>query len=1309
MLGPLIVNFGHATRDGVVEGSLAVSDLDAVEVSVGDTIGVMDSGAGPYDAEVIEVNGDRIRVRAPALSVPRSRPGLADAEDIERWADTHKARSELPGLVRRLLAAAPGVSLLSIRAGKGVDFSGWDGRVDGGSGALYVPAGLSCWEMSTASDIRREARDNYRKRTKDSEEVNPTETTFVFVTPRRWKDKDKWANSKRAGGTWRNVGVLDADDLAGWLESRYGVHVWFSEQLGLRPGDVETIESWWSRWSAVTDPPLPEDLVLARRSDEAETLRSKLDGNRSVTGIKAGSRDEATAFVAAVLHQSEDTDHLARSFVVASATAWDQSVSTPGRLVLIPTFEGADVGASVSAGHHVVVPMGADDPGQAIELPRLGRIEAQAAFENIGIESGKAGRLAAQARRSLTSLRRSLSVNPRAARPGWAQGPDADMLGVLVLVGAWSDNREADQKLVAEIANRDYELVERMLRSWENTGDPPFRRSGNSWRLANPEDVWALLNDRIIRDDLERWRNAVLNVLGTRDPVLDLDPQGRFMASVRGDEQRWSFDLRSGLAQGVALLAALGLPRPVGGRTGPDHGESLVRELLGCAGGDDTGKLWRQLSDVLTFLAEAAPEEFLEAVRRDSAGEDPLIRNMFTDRSDLGSPWNETSAHTGLLWALETVGWSSEYLPEAVEALVRLEEIDPGGRLAKRPIDSATNLLLLPRPQTGAPLDRRLRVVRGLIDRHEIVGQDISLGLLSRSSVSLRAAEPRFRDWVPDHSQVSVGDFRRSVQEVADRALTVAGTSPRRLVRWIDELPRLLPEAQKEVINLLQRFDMDETSDSDRRALWEAMKNLLNEYSDRKILERWLGGDGVRALEALIVKTRPRNVETQLRVGVSEKSALFGWDPDRARERRDVVVSLYHSGGLPSLLELTERADNVAMVGITAADVLEDSQLLKLLKLMSTSTCDHELAMSWIRRRAETEGMAWVEDMARGLGGLRDEVQALFFRSISPNPDVWQLVELQERSVREVYWVSLNEFIVSSGDVSTFVSYLLEYNRPWLAVRAVTFGLKKGDDPPVSIDKVEEILIRLLQTRPKQMLNSTHVRHVGRLLDYLARERPDSTVLLAAELALFRLLPRVGYFPSTVYERLEDDPSIFVDLVCLINSHPTEREETAAVSRDVAWSVVHGRRFLPGRDPGGDGISYAKLRDWAIESRRLFKERKQAELGDLYIGELLSISPIGSDSVWPTEEVRRLLEQVGTDQMDRGLVVGALGARGEIVRDPFEGGKQERDLAKQYRCWAEEVDVDWPRTGRVLRQLAKSYDRNATREDERAERFADIE
>ena len=979
MLGPLIVSFDHATRDGVVEGSLALSDLDGVEVKVGDPIGVMDSGAGPYEAEIVEVGGDRIRVRAPALSAPRSNPGLANADDLEEWSDVPAARTELSELIRDLLVETPKVTDLTIRTGRGVDFPGWDALVDGGSGAPYVPPGKSAWEMGTGSDPRRKAQQDYRKRTEEPLGVDPAETTFVFVTPRRWVGKHEWSRSKRDEGVWRGVRVLDADDLEGWLRCCRPAHLRFSERLGLRPREIKTLRLWWDRWSESTTPPLPLDLLLAGRDIQVDELRDRLSGTASAIGVKAGSRQEATAFAAAVLHTSEDTDHLSRSFVVLSAAAWGTSVSTPGRSVLIPTFDRADVVAAVSAGHHVVIPMRADDPGQAISLPRIGRPEARAAFEDIGFDSHRAEYLAVRARRSLTSLRRSLSVHPRTARPAWAQGEDGDILAVLVLVGAWSDDRESDQEVVSEIVNRDYESVERLLRRWENTGDPPFRRSGNSWRLSNPEDGWELLNDLVVDRDLERWGKVVLRVLGKRDPVLDLDPQRRFMASVHGQEQSWSFDLRRGLAQGLALLASPGLPRAINWQIGADHTGILVRELLARAGKDETGKLWQQLSGVLPLLAEADPEEFLDAVRRDSVGEDPLIRNMFTERPDLGSPWNETSAHTGLLWALETLCWSPDHLLEALDLLMRLAEIDPGGRLANRPIASATDVLLLWRPQTGATLDRRLEAVGGVLSRHEQVGQDMVAGLLSRNVMSLNTRRPRFRDWVSNPQPVTSEEFEQSIKKITNRALALIQGRPTDLAVWIDRLPDMFVEAQQSVVQCIQSLDKERLEHDDRFVIWEALTQLLNKFRDDTILERWLFPDGLQMLKHLTAELKTESPDSYSAFHVAEATPLFGWDPVSEGAREVAVRSAYESGGLNALLELTDGADFAGSVGIAAASALDDSILLDLLDLMSTSECDRELAMSWIRRRAEIRGIDWVKEKSDRIKNLRTIFQRCSF------------------------------------------------------------------------------------------------------------------------------------------------------------------------------------------------------------------------------------------------------------------------------------------------------------------------------------------
>ena len=183
---PLIVDLTRATADGVVEGNLAYSDLDDLKVEVGRIIEVSDLGAGPYKAEVVEVDGDRIRVKAPAFKprpVKAGSPELVDAADLVQWADRPEARYKFPEAIRLLLAGTPGVTTLSVRGGAGGDLSGWDVLVECVSGAPYVPSGGSAWEIGTGRNPAGKAKDDYRKRTKDPGGIDPAETAFVFVTP----------------------------------------------------------------------------------------------------------------------------------------------------------------------------------------------------------------------------------------------------------------------------------------------------------------------------------------------------------------------------------------------------------------------------------------------------------------------------------------------------------------------------------------------------------------------------------------------------------------------------------------------------------------------------------------------------------------------------------------------------------------------------------------------------------------------------------------------------------------------------------------------------------------------------------------------------------------------------------------------------------------------------------------------------------------------------------------------------------------------------------------------------------------------
>lgn len=230
---------------------------------------------------------------------------LIDVTDLEHWASRRDSQAVLPDLVRRLvLATSHEARLVSFRAGEGVQLSGWDGIVQAEQASPFVPDGVSCWEMGTGDNPGKKADADYKKRTANPRGLNPAESTFVFVTPRRWPTIREWVQARRAEGIWRDVRAYDADELQGWLTLAPAVHLWLSILLGKHPEGAQDLESFWADWAAATRPITSPDLVLAGRSDVLKRVADWLSGLPSFLTLQAESREEALAVFAAILQRT---------------------------------------------------------------------------------------------------------------------------------------------------------------------------------------------------------------------------------------------------------------------------------------------------------------------------------------------------------------------------------------------------------------------------------------------------------------------------------------------------------------------------------------------------------------------------------------------------------------------------------------------------------------------------------------------------------------------------------------------------------------------------------------------------------------------------------------------------------------------------------------------------------------------------------------------------------------------------------------------------------------------------------------------
>jgi hypothetical protein len=1252
-------------------------------------------------------------------------PELVDASQLAHWpvGRQRHAQDQFPELVRRLLAATPGITNISVRSGDGVSVEGWDGRADS-AGTAFLPAGSLRLELGVGSKPKSKADSDYEKRVTSLSRELLSKSIFVFITPRRWTGAQAWADRRRADRAFADVRVLDADDLEGWLRTTPAVHYWISEELGRRPNDAETLERWWDRFRAKTEPPLPPGLFLAGRETQSEEIQKFFAGPPAILAVQADWRDEAIAFVCASIQDAEDDSAIQPALVVSSSEAWAHVVAQPGRLLLIALLDAPDIASAERNGHHVLLPLGRDEvaDGSKVKLPRPSRPGAADAWKEAGLDGDRAYQLAALARRSMPSLVRKLARDNRFARPAWARPPDGSVIAPLMLAGSWTHS-DADRDAVSRLADVEWKSIERTLLHWLETHDPPFIRSGTQWHLASNDEALLALNRVLTEADITRWREVTLEVLGELDPAIDVPLEDRPVARMTGAGRTYSSVLRTGIAEGIALIGSLEQDELSDGRTGGEHARLTVHRLLADANNDPTGKTWRSLADVLPLLAEAAPTTFLDAVHEDLDTAQPILRVMFQD-ADRNSWLYSSSPHTELLWALETLAWSPDYLLDSARALARLQAVDPGGRLANRPIRSLESILVPWIKQTSADLQTKVQVVDAICRDLPDIGWELTLALWPEShGVATPPSSPRFHDWAPDRREVPITEWVTFVENLVRHAIDLAGTDPTRWAVLSKRLGPLSPGLRVQLIDAIGSFaNSAALSDDDRLALWEALNKEVRRHRQFASAE-WAMDEPIRArLQGIAEKLRPTGSAEQF-------GYLFDWHPileniepddfaayDRAlREKRHQgVKTTISESGLEGIRKLAERSPAPGHLGWTLAEVASDDFAATLFTWLDSSDDDlRGVAIGWARQRLTAHDPSWLLEALAKPELVAPARRVQLALCAQPSGRIWDALHEADSSLADAYWEQVVLFSVEPSDVTRGVRELLDRGRPWVAVDlvAATIHGQKSDIPTsLTADIVNEVLTGALRHDVAQSQSQTPGYEVGLLLDFLEREGANPSDLARYEFLLFRLLEHIRE-PRALFAALGNDADLFVDLVCRVyrghNEPRRQLDDREAELATHAWWVLQSWRQLPGAtDEGVDGTHLTR---WVTSARAKLAERDRVDIGDELIGQVLAASPPGKDGIWPSREVRDIVETIGNQSIDSGVHTGVINDRGFTSRGVFDGGQQEWQLAERYRDWAKRSASAWPRTSRVLRGLADSYEFEARRNDAEATIRADTE
>ena len=187
---------------------------------------------------------------------------------------------------------------IRIPVGDQVNLPGYDGIVIATARHLYVPeeATFGKWAQEYPKD---KANRVYNSRSKNPGDIDQKMTTFVFVTPHEFRDRDVWLKEKRAQGLWKDIVVIDVVDLDNWLEQNFGVARWLARQIGVPVDGAHDLDGFKKEEiDARYGIDISSQLIIAGRNESVSELQTGFSDPQDIR-LEGDSVEEGAAFVTA--------------------------------------------------------------------------------------------------------------------------------------------------------------------------------------------------------------------------------------------------------------------------------------------------------------------------------------------------------------------------------------------------------------------------------------------------------------------------------------------------------------------------------------------------------------------------------------------------------------------------------------------------------------------------------------------------------------------------------------------------------------------------------------------------------------------------------------------------------------------------------------------------------------------------------------------------------------------------------------------------------------------------------------------------
>ena len=821
--------------------------------------------------------------------------------------------------------------------------------------------------------------------------------------------------------------------------------------------------------------------------------------------------------------------------------------------------------------------------------------------------------------------------------------------------------------------------------------------------------LWKEMAPSIFDDNLDKLKKSILTVFKSDNPKLELEKDERIFANIRGKVSKYSPELCQGLAETVALLGNYSdelvhcstLKR---NNIAPE----IVREIFQ----DMTWKRWASLSNYLSLFAEAAPDVYLSVI--DNLLSDTEVLTQI--QQEEGDGLSGEHYWTGITTSLEVLAWDDVYFARVVDILSRLAAMDKGGNFYPRPSSSLVDIFLPWRPQTLAPIEKRIAIAKVLVAKTPSVGWEVLSKLLySEYQITSGTRRPSWRKPLPkDFSpKVSGDEYNDSLKAYEEILIEMAKDNIAYVTEIIPLLDRFSQESFSKAINVLKSLESISLSDDTKEIIWTALLKFIAKHRRFRKAQWVRTEDELKELQEICDALKPQEIFNLYKhLFTIDHVPLYSDDnyqseEDRiAKEKAKAIKEIYNQGCLPLVLDFCKIVSCPYAVGYHLAALGTDELDNEIMpSLLETDKNYLDLFLTgYLSKRFSMGESEWLEKFSQSTWELSLKVS--FLLHLPFNALVWRFAKTFLAEHESMYWQQLKpQAWIHSDKIEVGVKKALQYARPVVALNCLF--VMNSDNLPIDFDLSINALLDSLNDDDFGKIDRWRIVKIIEAIQPLATTTERVKKLQQVEFAYLELLNSADseITPVTLEDALATDASFFHQILCACyrpeNSRPEEELSTQQkYLAKQSYILLSNWKAVPG--VGKDGVFNKDFfNDWLSQTISLCEKSGHTEIAQSTIGKILFYAPKDPDGLWIHKGIAEILDRQENGKMRHGFYLEAHNSRGAHWVDTT--GEEDLKLARSFHEKASDLeDAGFLTFSVTLRQLAKNYEEESQRSKEMA-------